>query len=125
MIVDTGCQKLVAGTNWTNKQIESLHPLTVIETKEKHLFRFGASVPTPSLGRVRLPCGIAGHVGELSVSRVSDDVPGLLSQAVISYLSMVIDVHQASIYIGAFTQTVPLFPPVSYTHLTLPTNREV
>ena len=101
MIVDIGCQKLVAATRWLGYQEESLWPYQPPESAERHVFRFGANAPTPSLGRVRLPCGLAGHLGELRLSRVVDDVLGLLSQAAITSLMMVIDIHRATIHVGA------------------------
>ena len=109
LICDTGCQKMVGGTPWLDRRILEISPLTVLETPERHGFRFGAAAPSPSLGRVRLVSGIAGHLGELRISRVADDIPGLLSQMAMVLLRMIINVHQGIIYVGAFDQTIPMF----------------
>jgi hypothetical protein len=80
LIADTGCQKMVAGYSWFNARAEEVLPFNMFSMKERCRFTFGLSEPTYSTCRWFVPAGICGSLGELRVSSVKEDAPGLFSR---------------------------------------------
>ena len=85
MIVDTGCQRQVAGHAWHVQRQKDIQPLNVIPFSEHCNFAFGPNAGVPSKQRLAYPCGISGSLVVLGISEVSVNAPALLSRVALTW----------------------------------------
>ena len=93
MILDLGCMKTVAGTEWVNQHVARLRRegRFVQVVTEDESFRFGDGQITKSRYAVIMEAAVANIPCVLRVSVVSGNCPPLLSKQVCSALGIVID----------------------------------
>ena len=108
MILDTGCQRQVAGKGWHRAHQKHLG-LPPLEYPEKASFRFGPEPAKESKMRWAYPCGIAGHFCVLWISEVDASAPALCSRHTMSILGAVVDVARGEVFFRGFNSASQLY----------------
>ncbi|CAK9000573.1 Retrovirus-related Pol polyprotein from transposon RE1 (Retro element 1) (AtRE1) [Includes: Protease RE1 [Durusdinium trenchii] len=96
VIIDTGCQKQVAGKHWHAAHHELLQ-MPRLAFPEKCQFKFGPNRGTSSTTRYAYPSGMGGHFTVLFFSCVSDDAPALMSRNTLATLDGLVDICRGEV----------------------------
>ena len=109
MILDTGCQRQVAGKEWHKVHQRHLDQLLPLEYPERASFRFGPEPAKESKRRWAYPCGVSGHFCVLWISEVDVPAPALCSRHTMSTLGAVVDVARGEIFFRGFNSASQLY----------------
>ena len=109
MILDTGCQRQVAGKEWHRVHQGRLGQLLPLEYPEQASFRFGPEPAKASKMRWAYPCGISGHFCVLWISEVDVPAPALCSRHTMSTLGAVVDVARGEVFFRGFNSASQLY----------------
>ena len=109
MILDTGCQRQVAGKEWHRVHQGHLDRLLPLEYPERASFRFGPEPAKESKRRWAYPCGISGHFCVLWISEVDVPAPALCSRHTMSALGAVVDVARGEVFFRGFNSASQLY----------------
>ena len=109
MILDTGCQRQVAGKEWHKVHRGHLDRLLPLEYPERASFRFGPEPAKESKRRWAYPCGISGHFSVLWISEVDVPAPALCSRHTMSALGAVVDVSRGEVFFRGFNSASQLY----------------
>ena len=109
MILDTGCQRQVAGKEWHRVHQGHLDGLPPLEYPERASFRFGPEPAKVSKRRWAYPCGISGHFCVLWISEVDVPAPALCSRHTMSALGAVVDVARGEVFFRGFNSASQLY----------------
>ena len=109
MILDTGCQRQVAGKEWHRVHQGHLDGLPPLEYPERASFRFGPEPAKVSKMRWAYPCGISGHFCVLWISEVDVPAPALCSRHTMSALGAVVDVARGEVFFRGFNSASQLY----------------
>ena len=108
VIVDTGCQRQVAGKAWHESHVRHLD-LPRVAFKEKCQFRFGPSMSSSSTQRFAYPSGLGNHFVVMFFSCVDADAPALMSRQALTTLDAVPDISGGQIHYRALNVSSPLY----------------
>ena len=100
---------MVAGESWIRNRALEVCPLEMPVTAEHCSFTFGPSEAKVSKQRFRIPAGIGGQLGELRMSCVPAEAPGLFSRPGFETLHALPDVVTGQIHFQALRVSVPLY----------------
>ena len=100
---------MVAGPSFHRQRQRDISPLQAIKSHERCSFTFGPSVPTISDHSMMYPAGVAQSLVLLSISAVTEEVPGLLSRQAFNTLHAIPDIVTGTIHYVALNRTAPLY----------------
>ena len=107
-IVDTGCQRQVAGQRWHLAHLENIG-LPRVTFPERCQFRFGPSGSTRSVKRYAYPAGVGGNFTVMLFSCVESDAPALMSRQTMTVLDAVPDITAGVIHYRALQSSSTLY----------------
>ena len=107
-IVDTGCQRQVAGADWHQHHAQT-NQLPRLFFEEKAQFRFGPSAAIKSTGRYAYACGVGHQFVVLFFSHVDVEAPALLSRQTMTTLDAFPDITAGRMVYRALGTSSPLY----------------
>ena len=108
VIVDTGCQRQVAGKMWHNAHHAQLD-LPRLTFSERCQFRFGPSTSSTSFERFAYPVGLGNHFAVMFFSCVEADAPALMSRQTLTSLDAILDISAGQMHYRALQTTSQLY----------------
>ena len=108
VIVDTGCQRQVAGRMWHNAHHSQID-LPRLTFSERCQFRFGPSTSSTSHERFAYPVGLGNHFAVMFFSCVDADAPALMSRQTLTVLDAIPDISAGKMHYRALKTTSPLY----------------
>lgn len=96
-VVDTACNKTVAGQIWIDLYLDSLDDNNRDQITYSHsdsVFRFGGDRVLRSLGKITFPCSIAGTECTITTDIVDSTIPLLLSKESMKKAGMKLDLTE-------------------------------
>ena len=82
-VIDSGCATNVCGNKWAMNYIHNTpekHRENIKRFQSKRQFAFGGGHTVKSMGKIMIPCWLAGIKGYLETEIVECDIPLLLSR---------------------------------------------
>ena len=107
-IVDTGCQRQVAGKRWHAAHAQHVG-LPRLSFKEKTMFRFGPHNGSSSRERFAYPAALGGSLAVMFFSRVDEDDPALMSRQCLVDLDALPDISKGKMHYRALGATTNLY----------------
>ena len=104
-IIDTGCTKCCAGSEWTEKYLQTLSEKDlqdVVKTEGKNKFKFGDDSVYSSVGYVAAPVYIGGKRKILGWDQVNTTIPLLISRRVLQRLGMTLSFRENNSTVARF-----------------------
>ena len=121
-LLDSACAKTVGGEPWKEAMVLLCEkygiPYSIAEESEP--FRFGPGKRMYSKCALLLPVIWGPCTAIVRISIVEKDVPCLLSRPAMGLLSMVLDMANNSVTIGAMEDTVVSLRPIETGHVAIP-----
>ena len=106
----------VGGGDFTHARVRACYPYVRLHTHS--VSRQGSGAQSPA--HTRLSYGFVAGAGRYETTLTR---PDLYADYYLEQFRLLLANHGGELEVGTSTQPIPI--PVSYTHLTLPTNREV
>lgn len=93
LVLDSGCQRTCCGQQWMHAHLQKLqlHGLTPFSFSADDVFQFGKGTPSKSTTRSYLPSSIAGEPLLLGTCVLSENIPCLGSNSLLTRLGAVLD----------------------------------
>ena len=102
-VLDSACSSTVSGKDWLNCYLDSLtedEKCEVVHKPSTTVFKFGGGERLQSLGKVVVPCYLAGKKCSIETDVILSDIPMLLSKQAMKKANMKLDLanDKAEIY---------------------------
>jgi len=102
-VLDSACSSTIAGKDWVDCFVDSLNneeKSQVIHKKRNTVFKYGSGERLTSLGKVVLPCYLAGQKCTIETDVIDSEIPMLLSKKAMKKANMKLDLvnDKAEIY---------------------------
>ena len=110
VILDTACQRLCAGKEWSQAHATKLsrHRVEAFQVERNEVFEFGSGPPLTSTVTWGIPATFAHNLCILFPCILEAPIPCLASRSLLSTLQAVIDLGRNEVYFGALNATATL-----------------